>query len=160
VVSAPVVRRAVPADVPAIGRLVEEAYAKYVPRIGRKPAPMTVDYAAELAAARVWVVELDGHAVGTLVTKDVGDHLLLETVAVSPAAQGGGLGALLLRRAELDAAELGFDEVRLYTNEAMTENLTFYPRHGYVETERGLQDGFRRVFFVKKIGGADPRASR
>ena len=49
-------------------------------------------------------------------------------------------------------AELGFSEVRLYTNEAMTENLSFYPRHGYHETGRAVQEGFRRVFFSKTVG--------
>jgi ribosomal protein S18 acetylase RimI-like enzyme len=75
----------------------------------------------------------------------------LETVAVAPAAQGHGYGALLLGRAEDDAAELGLPEVRLYTNEAMTENLTFYPRHGYRETHRAVENGFRRVYFSKAV---------
>ena len=33
----------------------------------------------------------------------------------------------------------------------MTENQTFYPRHGYVETARGRQDGYDRVFYAKKV---------
>ena len=45
--------------------------------------------------------------------------------------------------------------MRLYTNEAMTENLSFYPRHGYRETGRAVQDGFRRVFFSKTVGNDD-----
>ncbi len=43
------------------------------------------------------------------------------------------------------------NEVRLYTNEAMAENLTYYPRHGYRETHRATQDGYRRVFFTKAV---------
>ncbi len=62
---------------------------------------------------------------------------------------------MLLERAERDAVELGLTEVRLYTNEAMTENLTFYPRHGYRETGRALQDGFRRVYFSKTVRNDD-----
>jgi hypothetical protein len=42
-------------------------------------------------------------------------------------------------------------EIRLYTNEAMTENLAYYIRHGYAETHRAGQDGFHRVFFRKPI---------
>jgi hypothetical protein len=60
----------------------------------------------------------------------------------------------VLDRAERDAAELGLTEVRLYTNEAMTETLTFYPRHGYRETGRAVEDGFRRVYFWKAVGCA------
>ena len=43
-------------------------------------------------------------------------------------------------------------EIRLYTNEAMTANLAYYPRHGYTETHRAHEDGFRRVFFAKQLG--------
>jgi hypothetical protein len=41
-------RRATAADLPAIDRLVDEAYRKYVDRIGRRPAPMDADDAAML----------------------------------------------------------------------------------------------------------------
>ena len=49
------------------------------------------------------------------------------------------------------ARELGQSEVRLYTNEVMTENLAYYPRRGYVETHRDEVNGFHRVFFVKRL---------
>ena len=41
--------------------------------------------------------------------------------------------------------------MRLCTNEAMTENLVYYPRHGYRETGRAIEDGYRRVFFSKSL---------
>jgi N-acetylglutamate synthase-like GNAT family acetyltransferase len=145
------IRRATAADLAEIAQLITAAYEKYVERIGRPPAPMTADYAVALAHSRVWVLVRDDTILGALVTEDHADHLLLETVAVAPAAQGSGYGALLLDRAERDAVELELPEVRLYTNEAMTENLTFYPRHGYRETGRAVEDGFRRVYFSKTV---------
>ncbi|HTI75297.1 MAG TPA: GNAT family N-acetyltransferase [Mycobacterium sp.] len=145
------IRRATTADLAGIRQLINDAYQKYVERIGRAPAPMTADYAAALEHSRVWVLENGGAVVGALVTETRADHLLLETIAVAPGAQGSGYGRLLLDRAERDAVELGFDEVRLYTNEAMTENLTFYPRHGYRETGRATEHGFRRVYFSKML---------
>lgn len=33
----------------------------------------------------------------------------------------------------------------------MTDNLSIYPRLGYVEVERRLEDGFNRVFFEKRL---------
>ena len=57
--------------------------------------------------------------------------------------EGLGVGRQLLARAEELAAELGYDEVRLYTHETMTENIAYYPRRGYTETHRGGQDGSR-----------------
>lgn len=145
------IRRATTADVTAIQQVVADAYTKYIERIGRPPAPMTADYAAALRHSRVWVLEHDDTIVGALVTEDHTDHLLLETVAVAPSVQGMGYGRLLLERAEHDAVELGLTKVRLYTNEAMTENLSFYPRHGYRETHRAVDDGFRRVYFSKAV---------
>src|ERR1700682_2602262 len=153
--SATSIRRASTAHVTEIQRLITDAYTKYIERIGRPPAPMTADYAAALEHSRVWVLESGDAIVGALVTEDRGDYLLLETIAIAPNAQGSGYGRLLLDRAEGDATELGLTEVRLYTNEAMTENLTFYPRHGYRETGRALQDGFRRVYFSKTVGHND-----
>ena len=145
------IRRATTADLPAIRQLITDAYEKYIERIGRPPAPMTADYASALEHSRVWVLVSDDAVVGALVTEHRGDHLLLETIAVAPGAQGHGYGRMLLDRAEGDAAELGLTEVRLYTNEAMTENLTFYPLHGYHETGRAVEDGFRRVYFSKTV---------
>ncbi|MGX9790807.1 GNAT family N-acetyltransferase [Mycobacterium sp. MMS18-G62] len=149
------IRRATAADLPGIRQLIADAYTKYIERIGRPPAPMTADYAAALEHSRVWVLVRDDAIVGALVTECHPDHLLLETVAVAPHAQGKGYGRLLLERAESDAVELGLTEVRLYTNEAMTENLSFYPRHGYTETARAVQDGYKRVFFAKTVGEND-----
>jgi N-acetylglutamate synthase-like GNAT family acetyltransferase len=147
----PLLRRATKNDVDAIEGLVKEAFGKYVERIGKPPAPMIADYAALLVESRIWVVERRDAIAAVLVTQNHGDHLLLESIAVAPAAQGGGHGRVLLERAERDAAEQGLTEVRLCTNEAMTENLVFYPRHGYRETGRGIQDGYRRVFFSKSL---------
>jgi GNAT superfamily N-acetyltransferase len=145
------IRGGTSSDIEPIRRLVEEAYSLYVPRIGRKPAPMTADYAALVAAGAVTVAELDGELAGVLVTHPEPAHLLVENVAVAPRHQGRGLGRLLLERAEEQARGLGLTELRLYTNEAMAENLAMYPHLGYVEVGRNMEDGFARVHFRKPV---------
>ena len=153
----PLIRPATVADVAAIEDVVKTAYTRYVSRIGREPAPMTVDYRTVVAATeQAWVLIDGGELVGLIVTIVESDHLLIENVAISPAAQGRGYGRLLLGYAEQLAQERGLPQTRLYTNAAMTENLAFYPRMGYVEVARRSQDGFDRVFFVKDVG-AKPR---
>jgi N-acetylglutamate synthase-like GNAT family acetyltransferase len=149
------IRRATSADVAAITRVVENAFDKYVARIGRLPAPMGKNYADAVATSRVWVIDAEGSVDGVLVNEVHDDHLLLDVIAVSARAQGLGYGARLLARAEDDARELGLPEIRLLTNQKMTENLTFYPRHGYTEVSRGRQDGYDRVFYVKEIAPTD-----
>jgi len=133
---------------------VRDAYAMYVPRIGREPAPVTVDHAGLVAAGRTSVVEADGEIAGVIVLIPGGDHLLVENVAVAPNAQGRGLGRELMAFAERRAAELGMAELRLYTNQLMTENLALYPALGYTETGRRVEDGFARVYFSKRISTA------
>ena len=148
-----IVRQAVEADTAVLGAIAAEAYRRYVPRIGREPAPMTADYARAVRSGLTWVAEADGEVVGLLVLVVRPDHLLLENVAVLPSAQRRGVGARLLGLAEEEAQARGLHEIRLYTNEAMTENLAYYPRHGYTETHRAGQGGFRRVFFTKHLAG-------
>jgi ribosomal protein S18 acetylase RimI-like enzyme len=145
------VRRAEDRDVGRLKALAAAAYAPYEPRIGRQPAPVTADYAGAVARGEVWVATIDDVVVGLLVIRAMADHLLLENVAVDPALHGTGIGARLLVLAEEQAQGLGFAEIRLYTNVAMTENLAYYPRHGYAETHRGEEDGFERVYFSKQL---------
>lgn len=144
-------RPAVAADVAALRAVAEAAYRGYVPRIGRPPAPMTADYAAAVAGGHAWVAARDGAVVGLLVLVPRPGHLLLENVAVLPSEQGRGTGSQLLAFAEEEARRRGLPEIRLYTNEAMTENLGYYARRGYTETHRARDEGFSRVFFRKAL---------
>ena len=55
------------------------------------------------------------------------------------------------RRAEAEARRRGFGEIRLYTHQRMVENPPFYAALGFEETGRGVQDGYARVFFRKRL---------
>jgi predicted N-acetyltransferase YhbS len=145
------VRLATPSEVADLHAIAREAYQRYVPRIGREPAPMSADYAAAVRGGHAWVAVGEGQVVGFVVLIAQPDHLLLGNLAVRPSWQGRGAGSRLLALAEDEARRLRVAEIRLYTNEAMTENLAYYPRHGYAETHRAEQDGFRRVFFGKRL---------
>ena len=146
------IRRAAEADAPALAKIAVAAYQHYVPRIGRPPAPMTADYPAAVRRGQAWVAAAGGELAGFIILIPRPGYLLLDNVAVLPAAQGQGIGARLLALAEDRARALHLPEIRLYTNAAMTENLAYYPRHGYTETNRADQDGFHRVFFRKRLG--------
>lgn len=146
-----VLRPAVTDDVTDLQAVAFAAYEGYVARIGQCPAPLTANYAQAVQEGQVWVAEDNGALVGFAVLVLQPDHLLLENVAVSPSMQGQGIGTRLMALAEDHARRHCLSEVRLYTNEAMTENLAYYPRRGYIETDRAEQDGFRRVFFSKVV---------
>ena len=135
-------RRAVASDAPAIRALTREAYAKWVPLIGREPKPMTADYAETVRSHRIDLLHLDGVLAALIETIAEADHLLIENVAVSPAFQGRGLGRKLMAHAEQLAASAGFGEIRLYTNKLFTQNIELYRKLGYrVDREEVLEIG-------------------
>jgi len=53
--------------------------------------------------------------------------------------------------AEVETRRRGYDEIRLYTHEKMTENIAMYRHLGWRETDRGEQSGYSRVFFRKQL---------
>jgi ribosomal protein S18 acetylase RimI-like enzyme len=146
-------RRAQAADLDGLREIAAAAYAVYTSRIGRPAAPISADYAGAIGRDEAWVAVEDGEILGLLVLIARPDHLLLENVAVRPSLQGRGVGSALLDLADREAARLGLTEIRLYTNVVMTENLAWYPRHGYAETHRAEQDGYQRVFFSRRLPG-------
>lgn len=142
---------AMPDDVPAIERLVAAAYAPYVERIGKPPAPMLDDYRARVAAEAAWILKDETSIAGVIVLVPKPDHLLIDNVAVAPPRQGRGVGRALLAFAEREAERRGYADVRLYTNAHMHENLRLYAKLGYQETGRGEDAGYRRVYLHKRI---------
>jgi len=135
----------------AIERCARAAYQKYVARIGREPAPMVADFGAQIAAGQIWAAVDEAGLGGYAVCYARGDHMHLENIAVLPERQGHGIGRALIAHVEAEARRRGLAAVELYTNEKMTENLQLYPRLGYIETGRHLEDGFHRVFFRKAL---------
>jgi GNAT superfamily N-acetyltransferase len=145
-------RLATASDLPAVRQVVRAAYARYQDRMDRPPAPVRNDYRAEAGAGQIWVIGQPVVGVMVLIGQDdQGGGLLVENVAVSPAAQGTGIGRRLMEFAEQRARALGLRRLSLYTNEVMTENLAIYARLGYRETGRRTENGYRRVFLEKLL---------
>jgi ribosomal protein S18 acetylase RimI-like enzyme len=145
-------RAATSNDLGAVKAIVRSAYAHYVSRIGREPGPMLDDYEQLIRDGRVHVIEYEGNVQGILVLIPQEDAMLLDNVAVAPSAQGLSLGRKMLRFAEAAAVDAGYRLIRLYTNEAMTENIDLYIRIGYSETHRVEEKGLRRVYMTKPVG--------
>ena len=148
------IRPATADDCVRIAAIAHAAYIDYVPRIGRPPAPMLADFAAEIAARRVVVVESAGAVAGYMVAWAEPDAYYIDNVAVEPARQGQRLGRALIAHAAATARLLGLPAIRLYTNVAMTENLALYTHLGFVETHRASEDGFDRVHLRCDLDGA------
>ena len=89
-------RQAKAMDAAAIRDLTRQAYARWVPLIGREPKPMTADYDEAVARHRFDLPHVDGVLAALIETICEPDHLLVENVAVSPSFQGRGLGRRLM----------------------------------------------------------------
>ncbi len=145
------VRLAQPSDLRFLQECAVDAYSQYTIRMGRAPAPMQADFTEQISQGIVYVATYRTNAVGYVVFYARGDHMHLESVAVSSHHTGHGIGRRLIAYVESTAKQCGLVAVELYTNEAMIENLRLYPKLGYQETNREEQDGFKRVFYRKAL---------
>ncbi len=145
------IRRAHPEDVEAVRQIVQAAYGHYVARLGKPPGPMLDDYRQRVADAQAWVLEDEGGPAGVLILEDGDGGLLLDNLAVSPAAQGRGYGRALIAFAEQEARRRGHAAIRLYTNALMTENLALYGRLGFRRTGHVAEKGYERVYMAKAL---------
>ena len=148
------VRKATAADVPSVQNVITAAYAKYLARMDRPPAPLLRDYAAAAEDGGLWVT--GSPVAGVILLSHAGTSLLVENIAVHPAAQGTGLGRRLMEFAEQEALRLKLGRLTLYTNEVMTENYAIYTHLGYREVGRRTEDGYRRIFMEKAVPAPEP----
>ena len=147
-------RPATTADLPVIRDVVTAAYARYLGRMDRPPAPMLADYGAAVDAGQLWVT---GQPVtGLIELIEAGDTLHVGNVAVHPSVQGTGLGRQLMDFAERRAILGGLTRLSLYTNEVMTENQAIYMHLGYQVTSRGRENGYHRVYMEKTLSVSEP----
>ncbi|MEY2816801.1 MAG: hypothetical protein RL275_264 [Chloroflexota bacterium] len=144
-------RPATLADSSAVAVCVNNAFGHYIERIGMKPAPMEMDYEHEIREHQVFVVEDAGQVVGSLVLGITEEGFLLDVIAVDPKYWGKGVGRIMLEHAEAEAKKQGFDSIYLFTHEKMTENQALYKRIGYVEYDRRLEYGRKRVYMRKPL---------
>jgi ribosomal protein S18 acetylase RimI-like enzyme len=141
-----VIRRAEPADLETIGRVTLQAYVD-----GGHLHPES-DYGATLAdasaraeAAELWVAveTADGQLLGSVTLAPPGSafnevaqqgEAEIRMLAVSPSAQGRGVGAALMRHCVNRARELGLSALALSTQPGMLRAHRIYERLGLVRT--------------------------
>jgi GNAT superfamily N-acetyltransferase len=145
-----VIRRATPADAPAIAavqaRAWRHAYADIVapermPTVEQQ-APRWVAHMGAGGEVHVW--DQDGRVVGFATAgpgRDDATQGELYAIYVDPPAQGAGVGAALLAAAEQALRDAGHGEAILWTFEANGLARAFYERRGW-RADGGRQDHF------------------
>jgi ribosomal protein S18 acetylase RimI-like enzyme len=125
------IRRAGPPDADVVQRLTRDAYAQWIPVIGREPLPMKADYEKAVREHEIDLLFADDRLVALIEVLLMVDHLFIENIAVSPDHQGKGFGRHLLRLAETKAKRAGLEELRLLTNQAFATNVRLYQSVGF-----------------------------
>src|SRR5262249_46898982 len=135
--------------------IARAAYIKYVPRMGREPPPMLADFAAEVAAGHVVVIEIArGRGLFDLLAQN--GSVFHRQHRCRPSAPGFGIGTLM-EYAVREAKRHNLSAIQLYTNATMTENLAMYAHMGFVETHRvmetqfHIETGFPRVYMRRML---------
>ena len=145
------IRRAVQEDAAIVSVITDAAYSKWIPLIGRKPEPMTINYIEMIASHPIHILSFEGKPVAVLVLKHEDGQTLIWSVAVHPDYQGRGFGLRLLRLAEDKACDRGSKSIRLYTNSLFSENVALYRWFGYEETRREPFRGSTLVHMAKRL---------
>ncbi|MEO0822789.1 MAG: GNAT family N-acetyltransferase [Pseudomonadota bacterium] len=148
---APRLRPARPDEADTVAAIAEAAFGPYAAAIGRRPAPMLADFAAQISAGQLRVLEAESVALGYIVFYEQDSALFVEALALRPDAQGAGHGRRLMEAAEAEARARALPAVALYTNARMTTALAFYPALGYRVVSERREDGFDRIYFEKRL---------
>lgn len=98
------------------------------------------------------VIRLDGRPVGCGCLK-IGDPDVIDVkrMWLSPDVRGRGLGRGLLEHLIGEARRLGYERVRLDTNEALTEAIALYEKMGFRSVERFNDDPHATHFFELQL---------
>jgi ribosomal protein S18 acetylase RimI-like enzyme len=125
------IRKAKKDDLPKVIACATVAYARYRERLGYDLMPLWMDYEPFLEQDALWILEDERRIVGHMVAWPEDEAFLIFNLAVEPEEQHKGFGHQLLAFAEEEARRRGLTQVRLYTNEKMTENIGLYESVGY-----------------------------
>ena len=117
----------------------------------RERAALALGRIGDARAGRIVVLEVERNVIGYLVAWPEDDAYFIENIGIEPHLQGKGWGRRLMDHAATEAAHLGLNALRLYTNAAMIENLSMYAHLGFVETHRVTEDGFNRVYMCLNL---------
>ena len=142
------IRRAQAHEWQKLRDIADDAYAKYTPFIGKKPAPMLADYNAYISDDVVFVYDNGSDILGFAVIIHQIDGYWLETIAVSSDQQGQGIGKALMMAVDNYICMFA-TSYQLYTNVVMTQAADWYNRLGFNQIEIKKIAGYQRIYFQK-----------
>ena len=153
------IRAATAADLAAIVKTLQRAFAEYDRRLEPQPGALR-ETGATLRSRAVphgaAVAVAGGHVIGCVLFERRGRELYLGRLAVVPEWRGRGIARLLVEHVEHEARAAGAAAVTLNVRVALPENITLFSRLGYHEVGRLAHKGFSDPTFLvmmKKTAG-------
>ena len=135
------VRLALPADAPAIARVLVESFAAYEPMYTAGGFAATTPSASlieqRFSEGPIWVALRPGTIVGTASAVPKATALYVRSVAVLPQARGQQVGRALMRQVEDYALSEGFRRMFLSTTPFLTGAIRLYDRIGFQRSGEG-----------------------
>jgi len=134
-------------DWTALHALIMNAFAYMDGRIDPPSSAhrLTPENLREKASVEIGIVAIeDGQLLGCVFCKAEPETLYIGKFAISPKAQGKGLGRLLLTATENLARELGLGTLRLETRIELTNNHAVFGKWGFVKTAENAHAGYDR----------------
>jgi len=134
-------------DWTALHALIMNAFAYMDERIDPPSSAhrLTPENLREKASVEIGIVAIeDGQLLGCVFCKAEPETLYIGKFAISPKAQGKGLGRLLLTATENLARELGLGTLRLETRIELTDNHAVFGKWGFVKTAENAHAGYDR----------------
>lgn len=112
---------------------------------------LTLQTLREKANDELCYIAYDGKEalLGCIFCKTEPATLYIGKLAVSPQAQGKGIGAALCAVAEKTAQELGLKALRLQTRIELVGNHTKFGRWGFVKTAERSHAGYERITYIE-----------
>jgi len=129
------IRLATEDDAAEISWVLFNAFAayreNYTPEAFEVVTPGADEIVGRFSEGPQWVAELDDDVVGTVSITTEPEGLYIRSMAVSPNAQGRGIGHKLLEAVNDFADESGHDRIFLYTTYFVPGAKQMYEKHGY-----------------------------
>lgn len=134
-------------------KLICEAFA-YMDGVIDPPSSahaLTLENLRQKANDEVCFIARDenGKLLGCIFCKAEPATLYIGKLAVSPLAQGKGIGAALCAVAEQTAQQLGLKALRLQTRIELIANHRTFGRWGFVKTEERSHAGYQRITYIE-----------
>ena len=125
-------RRAQSGDRAGIEAMQARAYQRNAIVTACVPTPLQWDYDMIIAAREVWLLDGAAGPDAALVLRAGETDVAIDSISVSPDAQGTGLGSILMDFVHQRARSLGRTTLRLIVNQKMAHNIAWYQRQGFV----------------------------